>query len=144
MDQAIVTLAWELFRTDAATTPPTTLRAGNAVDGYQEPPPYDPEIDKPTDEYLEKYCFWGLLYLDPASWRYYLPRLIEYALHRAGNPGSLVIESLLSSLRPPDSEPPRLASLSQEQERLIAAFLEALAFGEESAYRDYAIQVLEE
>ena len=55
-----------------------------------------------------------------------------------------MIESLLSCLRPPDSEPPRLASLSPEQEAVLASFLDGLAFGQGSAYQDFAMQVLEE
>ena len=56
----------------------------------------------------------------------------------------MVTESLLSSLRPPDREPPRLASLSAAQEAVVVAVLDALAFGDGSAYQDYAMQVLEE
>ena len=144
MHQDLVRRAFEAFRTDATTIPPMTLRGGNAVDSYHDPPPYDLQLDDPTNEYLDRYCFWGLIYLDAASWRHYLPRLIDYALGRAADPGSLVIESLLSSLRPPDSEPPRLASLSPEQEAVLVSFLDALAFDQGSAYQDFAMQVLEE
>jgi hypothetical protein len=135
--------AFEVFRADAAGVPAMTLRGGNAVDGYDLPPPYDPSADEPTDAYLEAY-FWGVNYLDPVSWRHYLPRLIDYALRHLGEGGSMVTESLLSSLRPPDREPPRLASLSAAQEAVVVAVLDALAFGDGSAYQDYAMQVLEE
>ena len=135
--------AFEVFRADAAGIPAMTLRGGNAVDGYDLPPPYDPSADVPTDAYLEAH-FWGVSHLDPASWRHYLPRLIDYALRRSGEGGSMVTESLLSSLRPPDREPPRLASLSAAQEAVVVAVLDALAFGGGSAHQDYAMQVLEE
>lgn len=56
----------------------------------------------------------------------------------------MAVEGLLHNLRPPDSEPSRLASFTAEQEALIVAFLEEAAFSEDSANRDFAIQVLEE
>jgi hypothetical protein len=56
----------------------------------------------------------------------------------------MVVEGLLHSLRPPDREPPRLASLTVEQESVIVEFLEDLAFSEDSANQDFAQQVLEE
>ena len=55
-----------------------------------------------------------------------------------------LIEGLLWSLRPPDRDPPRLGSLSSEQEQVVVAFLDVLAFDDRSAYRDLAMQVLEE
>lgn len=57
----------------------------------------------------------------------------------------MVIEGLLCSLRPPDPEPPRLVTLTAEQEAVIAAFLEQLSFGDDVVcHRDFALQVLEE
>lgn len=143
MYDAIVSRAFEVFRADAAAIPPMTLRGGNAIDGYEFPPPFDPSVDEPTDTYLETY-FWGVIYLDPVSWRHYLPRLIDYALRHISDRGSLVTESLLGSLRPPDWEPPRLAALSAAQEAVVVAFLDVLAFDNGSASQDFAMQVLEE
>lgn len=120
-----------------------TLRGGYAEDSYDSAPPPDPVLDEPTDAYLETYTFWGLAYLDPASWRHYLPRLIDYSLRHMDDP-KLAVEGLLHSLRPPDRDPPRLASLTAEQEAVIVAFLEEVAFSEDSANRDFAMQVLEE
>lgn len=56
----------------------------------------------------------------------------------------MVVEGLLHNLRPPDREPPRLASLTAEQESVIVAFLDEVACSEDSANRDFAQQVLEE
>jgi len=57
----------------------------------------------------------------------------------------MAIEGVVSSLRPPDREPPRLATLTPEQETVIVAFLEHLAFSEGVVpERDLALQVLEE
>jgi hypothetical protein len=56
----------------------------------------------------------------------------------------MAVEGLLHSLRPPDREPPRLASLTAEQEAVIVALLEEVAFSEDSANSDFAMQVLEE
>jgi hypothetical protein len=140
----LVARAEAAFRTDAAVLPLVTLRGGEALDSYAEPPPHDPAIDAPSDDYLERYAFSGLTYLDAASWRHYLPRLIRYALEHLGHPRSMVTEALLWSLRPPDREPPRLGSLSAEQEAVVVAVLDVLAFDERSLDRDLAMQVLEE
>ena len=53
-----------------------TLRGGHAIDKYDVAAPYEPETDQPSDAYLETYAYWGLSYLDPASWRHDLPCLI--------------------------------------------------------------------
>jgi hypothetical protein len=125
----LVALARSAFRDDLASPPPMSLRGGNDVDGYDYPSPFDAAADSPTTEYLETHAFWGLPHLDAVSWRHYLPHLIEYALAHPDDP-RMVIEGLVASLRPPDREPPRLASLTGEQAAAVTAFLEHLAFGE--------------
>ncbi|OGR17268.1 MAG: hypothetical protein A2X81_11495 [Desulfobacterales bacterium GWB2_56_26] len=135
--------AGEAFQADALATPRMTMRGGYAEDSYELAPQFDPVLDKLTDTYLETYTFWGLAYLDPASWRHYLPHLIDYAYRHQDDP-EMVVEGLLHNLRPPDREPPRLASLTSEQEAVIVAFLEGIAFSEDFANRDFALQVLEE
>lgn len=135
--------AGEVFHADALAAPRMTLRGGYAEDSYDSAPPPDPVLDEPTDAYLETYTFWGLAYLDPASWRHYLPRLINYSLRHMDDP-KMAVEGLLHSLRPPDRDPPRLASLTADQEAVIVAFLEEVAFSEDSANRYFAMQVLEE
>ena len=102
-------------------------------------------LDKPTDAYLERYTFWGQTFLDAASWRHYLPRWIDYAVRHASNRTTMVADGLLASLRPPDREPPRLASLSAEQEAVVVALLHHAASGSDAVY-DAALarQVLEE
>lgn len=131
------------FAEEIVSLPAMTLRGGNSVDSYLSPEPYDEARDYPSDEYLEEFAFWGLCHLDAASWRHYLPLLIHYALGREDDE-KMVIEGLLHSLRPPDRQPPRLASLSEEQEAVIAAFLEYLCFSGGSVNSDFACQVLEE
>lgn len=54
MDKNITKRAFDVLRKDAADIPHMTLRGGNAVDGYANPPPYDDGLDKPTDDYIEK------------------------------------------------------------------------------------------
>ena len=125
----LVRRAWAAFASDAQEPPPLTLRGGCDLDSYLPPSSFDPDQDEPTDEYLERHAFWGLGYLDAASWRHYLPRLMEYACTRPDDP-AMVVEALIRSLRPPDRYPPRLASLGAEQEDVVRAFLESLAFGE--------------
>src|SRR5262245_26487543 len=126
---SIITLAFEVFRADAAAPPPLTLRGGNALDSYSQPMPFDPAEDEPTDTYLEGFAFWGVGYLDARSWRHYLPRLIDYAFRHPEDP-AMVTEALVRSLRPPDRYPPRLATLNAEQETVIRVFLEHIALGE--------------
>jgi len=142
----IIARAYEVFRADVESTPPITLRGGEALDRYDEPPPFDSAIDGPNDAYLEAYAFHALNFLDAASWRHYLPRLIDYALrHLSSNaPGTMAIDGLLWSLRPPDREPPRLGSLTREQEAVVVAALDQLAFSDDSVYRKDAMQVMEE
>ncbi|HEX6049910.1 MAG TPA: DUF6714 family protein [Gemmatimonadaceae bacterium] len=142
----IVRRAYAAFRADLDGTPPITLRGGDRLDSYAEPPSFDPELDEPTDAYLETFAFNGLNFLDPPSWRHYLPSLIDYALRNIASnaPGTMAIDGLLWSLRPPDRDPPRLASLTPEQEQVIVAALDELAFAEDSVYKDDALQVLEE
>src|SRR5215510_14481685 len=118
--------AFVVYRADADAVPAMTPRGGVAVDGYDEPPPHDAELDEPTDAYLEQYAFGGVTYLDAASWRHYLPRLIDYALRHVGSraPGTMAIDALLWSLRPPDRQPPRLGSLTAPQEAVIVSVLD--------------------
>lgn len=143
MDQSsLVSELFAAFSHEAATFPSVTLRAGNDCDNYQAASQFDQALDSISDAYLESY-HWGIAYLDAPSWRHYLPYLIEYALRHAQD-ASLVVDALLSSLRPPDREPPRLGSLSPHQDRLVTQFLECLAFGEPSPYQEFACQVLEE
>lgn len=143
MRSEIIRRANEVFHADVLATPQMTLRGGYAEDSYDFAPPPDSVLDDPTDTYLESYTFWGLAYLDPASWRHYLPHLINYTFRHMDDP-KMAVEGLLHNLRPPDREPPRLASLTTEQEAVIVAFLEEVAFSEDSANRDFAKQVLEE
>lgn len=135
--------ASEVFNADVLASPQMTLRGGCAADSYDLAPPLDPVLDEPTDTYLETYTFWGLAHLDPDSWRHYLPHLINYAFRHMDDP-KMAVEGLLHNLRPPDREPPRLASLTAKQEAVIVAFLEEVAFSEDSANRVFAMQVLEE
>ena len=113
--------------------PPLTLRGGSAVDSYDEATPFDPEDDAPTDAYLEAFAFWGLGYLDARSWRHYLPRLMSYAFRHPDDP-AMAAEALIRSLRPPDRYPPRLATLTADQEGVVVGFLEALAPGDGSVH----------
>lgn len=129
------------FAEDIQRLPRTSLRAGNAIDEYRIAPPYDSDLDEPTDAYLEE-NFWGIAHLDPESWRHYLPRLIEYVCCKqdADNVG----DALFSSLRPPDRDPPRFGSLNAAQTAAFTAFLDHFAFAPESPYAAEAQLALEE
>jgi hypothetical protein len=132
----------EAFAADLAMAPQMTLRQGDDIDSYGSAPALNQVADAVTDAYLEQYC-WGLPHLDPASWRHYLPALADFAQRHVGT-NSNVVGSLIGSLRPPDRDPPRLASLAAAQEVLVREFLEMLAFSPESAWQAEACQALEE
>lgn len=144
--EQIVRRAFEAFRADLESVPTITLRGGDALDSYDEPPPYDAALDEPNDAYLEAWAFNALNFLDPQSWRHYLPRLIDYALRNIAShaPGTMAIDGLLWSLRPPDRDPPRLGSLTPAQKEVVVAALDQLAFADDSVYRADAMQVMEE
>ena len=125
-----VRLARDAFRGECAQHPALTLRGANAVDGYEDPEPFDPSLDEPTDEYLERFTFWAMPYLDARSWRHYLPRLIEYALAHPDDP-AMVVEATVRSLRPPDRVPTRLTTLSIAQEAVVVEFLEHVALSDD-------------
>src|SRR5262249_30158198 len=58
---------------------------------------------------------------------------------------AMAVEALIRSLRPPDRYPPRLATLTAEQETVVVAFLETLALGDGSGHmQEDAQQALEE
>ena len=140
-EQALVTKAFAAFSHAVESQPSITLRGGNDLDNYEQPSAFDPALDA-TDDYLEQFA-WGVGYLDATSWRHYLPSLIDHSV-RHMNKRSTAVDALLNSLRPPDREPPRLASVSEEQESVIIEFLEFMAFSPESAHQELACQVLEE
>lgn len=142
--ETVVRRAFEAFRADAEAVPALTLRGGSAVDSYDEATAFDPEHDAPTDAYIEAFALWGLGYLDARSWRHYLPRLMSYAFRRPDDP-AMASEALIRSLRPPDRYPPRLATLTAEQEAVIVGFLEVLALTDGAAHLQAdALQALDE
>lgn len=124
--KTLVRRAFDAFREEAASPPPLTLRGGCEIDSHNFPESYDEVRDAPHDEYLERFAFWGIGYLDGQSWRHYLPRLIEYVLSHPRD-DAMVAEALVRSLRPPDRYPPRLASLTPEQSSAVTQFLEGVA-----------------
>lgn len=130
------------FSAEGTAFPAMTLRGGDALDAQREAPPFDVLVDAISDDYLEAHP-WGSGYLDAASWRHYLPFMMEYALRHIDR-ASEVTDALLTSLRPPDREPPRLASLSKAQETVVLRFLDVLAYAPGSANVDLAARVLAE
>ena len=127
----------------SADSPAISLRGGNALDDYESPPAYDPTLDAVTGEYLEAYHF-GIAFLDPASWRYYLPILLTYGLSQMEAGTSTALDTFLFSLRPPDRDPPRFSTLSQDQRAVVISFLELLGFSAESKYQDDSLMALQE
>jgi hypothetical protein len=70
--------------------------------------------------------------------------LIDYAFRRPDDP-AMVIEALLRSFSPPDRYPPRLATLTPDQESIVREFLEQAALGDAIPHlQDEARQALEE
>ena len=87
----------------------------------------------------------GLPFLDGFSWRCYLSGLIDYALRRIHTTrhGTMASDGLLTCLRPPDREPPRLGSPASDLEASAVALLDEVAFSEDCLYQDPAMQRLE-
>ena len=112
------------FSAEGTAFPPMTLRGGDALDAGKPAPPFDVLVDAISDEYLEAHP-WGSGYLDAASWRHYLPFMMEYALRRITE-SSDVTDALLTSLRPPERQPPRLGSLAKAQETAVLRFLDVM------------------
>jgi hypothetical protein len=138
-----VRLARLAFREELAQRPALTLRGANAVDSFDSPEPFDPKLDEPTDEYLERLTYWAMPYLDARSWRHYLPRLIEYALAHPEDP-AMVVDATVRSLRPPDRVPTRLTTLTRAQEEVVVRFLEHLARTNDEGSPNDARSALEE
>jgi hypothetical protein len=130
------------FAQEAQAVPALTLRAGDELDAGRAAIAHDLIADAVSDAYLEAHA-WGSGWLDAASWRHYLPFMMAYALRRRAE-ASEVIDAVLTSLRPPDRDPPRLGSLSQPQETAVLRFLDVLACSADSANMDLATQVLNE
>ena len=130
------------FSAEGTAFPAMTLRGGDALDMNQAPPPFDVLVDAISDETLEAHP-WGSGYLDAASWRHYLPFMMEYALRHVTE-ASDVTDALLTSLRPPERTPPRLGSLSKAQETAVLRFLDVMAYSADSASMDLAAVVLSE
>jgi hypothetical protein len=131
-----------VFATDSEGTPETTLRSGDSIDSNGTAIPFDFERDAVSDDYLTQYhC--GVAYLDAASWRHYLPMLGEFALRHLDS-NSLVVGALIASLRPPDRDPSRLASLDSLQETVMRELLEILAYSLASVWQEEARQALDE
>jgi hypothetical protein len=139
---ALIADIFAAFSSEGTAFPPMTLRGGDALDLGRPAPPFDVLVDAVSDDYLEAHP-WGSGYLDAASWRHYLPFMMAYALNHIGQ-ASDVTDALLTSLRPPDRVPPRLASLTPAQETVVLRFLDALAYSESSASTDLAALVLSE
>jgi hypothetical protein len=130
------------FSSEGTVFPPMTLRGGDAVDLGEPAPPFDVLVDAISDEYLDAHP-WGSGYLDATAWRHYLPFMMEYALRHITE-SSDVTDALLTSFRPPDRTPPRLGSLSRDQESAVLRFLDVMAYSPSSASTDLAALVLSE
>ncbi|MDI9238697.1 hypothetical protein QLQ15_07185 [Lysobacter sp. LF1] len=132
-----------VFRTHPGP-PAISLRAGNAIDDGEPPPPWDAALDAPDASYMECNA-WGLPHLDAASWLHYLPIFMCHALdHLPDRDSSIATDALLFSLQPPDRDPPRFGSLSSEEQTVVGQFLDLLAFDPRSKWTDQAMTALEE
>jgi hypothetical protein len=124
-----------------------TLKQGDEVDTTYAISTID--CIKPADWHsipdteLENF-HWGLTYLDPSSFRFYLPAFLAYSIRHVSSGGSLVVNACIQNLRPPDHVPPRLKSLALAQRKAAVAALEFLAFDPDSQFQDVACQTLEE
>ena len=139
---ALIADVFAAFSAEGTALPAMTLRGGDALEADQPAPPFDVLLDAISDDYLEAHP-WGSGWLDAASWRHYLPFMMEYALRHIAE-ASEVTDALLTSLRPPERTPPRLGTLSKTQETVVLRVLDVLAYSEDSPSVDLATQVLAE
>ncbi len=121
-----------------------TLRQGDEIDsGYQIETPDDRaplDWQAVTDEELKKFQ-WGMDYLDPDSWQFYLPAFMRYAICYPSE-NSLVIDRCISTLIPQDWKLDQFARLGEVQRQMIIATLEFLSYDEESEVDAEAFEVL--
>ncbi|MGN6525363.1 MAG: DUF6714 family protein [Burkholderiaceae bacterium] len=139
---ALVADLFTAFAADGTAVPALTLRGGDELDAGRPAPPFDVLVDTISDTYLEAHP-WGSGWLDTASWRHVLPFMLAYALRHLDAP-SEVTDAALTSLRPPDRDPPRLATLTKAQETVVLRVLDVLAHAPGAATADLAAQVLSE
>ena len=122
-----------------------TLRQGDEIDtGYSiktldDVAPLDWQTV--TDGELEKY-HWGLNYLDPYSWQFYLPAFMRYSICHISLGESLVTVAFINTLIPERHETDQFTFFSEEQRRVIVAALEFLSYDEESQVDSEAYEVL--
>ncbi|MEM8720278.1 MAG: DUF6714 family protein [Cyanobacteria bacterium P01_G01_bin.39] len=83
MNFDLIKLINKAFQDPTANNPLMSLRFRDAVDIYNSEIVYNEQLDQPTNEYLQQFAYWGMPYLDPVSWHYYLPFLINYYLRNA-------------------------------------------------------------
>ena len=117
------------FAADLECPPRMTLRSGDSVDSFGVKQPHHVESDVVTDRYLSRYA-WGMAHLDAESWRHYLPAFAAFALRNLQS-NEVVVTAFIQSLRPPDRDPPRLASLNATQQSVMKDVLEVLAYRSE-------------
>lgn len=139
----LIDKAYSEFHFRRNQVPNISLRSGRAIDSRREEIEFDSKLDVPTNEYLEK-NYDGICFLDQESWKYYVPILIEFTIKNYVSSSSMVIDSFISSLRPPDRVPPRFGALNEKQEIIIIEFLDKLAFDEQSNWKKEAMLALEE
>ena len=130
------------FAADLECPPRMTLRSGDSVDSFGVKQPHHVESEVATDRYLSRYA-WGMAHLDAESWRHYLPAFAAFALRNLQS-NEVVVTAFIQSLRPPDRDPPRLASLNATQQSVMKDVLELLAYTPESIWQAEACQALEE
>jgi hypothetical protein len=141
-EERLVMALLDAFSRELIILPSLTLRGADDVDSFRAPSTYDPMLDIVTDMYLERY-YHGVAHLDAQSWRHYLPPLLAYT-SRHRRRVTEVAEAVLWSMRPPDRDPPRLASLSIQQAGAVDAVLESLERDPDCAQRAFVAQVRRE
>ena len=137
---ALIARAFEVF--PSKQSPAMTLRGGDQVDAYEEPPPYDEKLDAPSDEYVAEFAYYALFHLDSESLKYYLPYLMRYAHTHMVDASAMAIDALLRVLQREPGENGSLSDVSEDQEHIIREFVEALATDERSSWQFEATQVL--
>lgn len=93
----------------------------------------DQEWEEIPDEHIEE-CTTALCHVDPESWRYYIPRYMEWSLSHFRTNDSFVSDSTIYTFDPSSTNPAlteysmaRYRQLTPEQSRAVCRFLRYMA-----------------
>ena len=133
-----------------------TLHEAEAIDDYGSDDERAAARERDTergweeipDAHVEE-CVYALAHVDPASWRYYVPRFMLWALHHFRSSDSLISDFTVYTFDPSDTDPnlreydmARYRTLDAEQARVVCRFLRYMAQNDDHADASAANEAL--